>query len=66
MIMILSDTERYQDLDAGPELTFIQVPFGNLSRTGQIEMGHLFIAAKNLLNKNGRVISLFLYLKERL
>ncbi|MBN1525643.1 MAG: PTS sugar transporter subunit IIA [Spirochaetales bacterium] len=51
--------DKYQYLEKRVNVTVVQVPFGNLSRSGQIEMGHLFITAKNLVKKNYRVISVY-------
>ena len=51
--------ERYQALLGFNHIEVLHVPYGSLSRSGQIELTHLFLAAKGYVKKDDKVISLY-------
>jgi len=51
--------EKYQNIINYNNTELIQVPFHGLDRGGQLEIAQLFIAAKGLLKKGDKVVSVY-------
>ncbi len=57
--LITHNREKYEHLQDLPNVELIQVPFEGLSRAGQIDLTHMFIAARGFLKKGDKVVSLY-------
>jgi diadenylate cyclase len=57
--LVTHSREKYEHLQDRDNVELVQVPFEGLSRAGQIELTHMFIAARGFLKKGDKVVSLY-------
>lgn len=57
--LVTHDPEKHSSTGKLGNIQIVQVPYGSLSRAGQIELTHLFIAARGFVKKRDKVISVY-------